>query len=148
MSDVAAEQGMRPVGTPGRSWLRLAVVLLTAWILLLTLLVTVTANPVTLNRQQILDSFVVVRARVVDTERGDCTVLQSWPQDHHPGQSIHVRNLTATGARAGEIYLLPLVQALHGDWDVTPSPLPGNQPLIYPDDSKAMGRLQQLLGQP
>ena len=105
------------------------------------------SNPVTLNRQQLLQSLrrgVVVRARVVDADAGRCEAIEQWPAPK-VADSFQVASLERTEARTGETYLLPLLPTDDG-YAVTPSP--GGQLLIYPDTAEALSQLNKLLALP
>lgn len=118
----------------------------TVWLLALAVLTAATANPVTLNREQILRSAVVVQARVDDLQSGTCAVLDAWGPDL-VGEFIRIHNLADTPARNGGEYLLPLSSAGPEDWNVTPTRLPHAPPLIYPATDQAREQLQRILQQ-
>lgn len=115
-----------------------------SWLAALVALAIWTSNPVTLNREQVLRALrqgVVVRARVVDVTTGRCETLEQWPTDTVAG-SFDAVNLEHTEARAGESYLLPLMES--GD-SILVVPTPAGQPLIYPDSEEALAQLDELL---
>ena len=59
----------------------IAVALALVWVGTLAWLAITQANPVTLNRDQVLRAELVVSARIDDIERGACTVEQQWGDD-------------------------------------------------------------------
>jgi hypothetical protein len=127
--------------------LPLAAVIGAVWLLALAWLTIATSNPVTLNRDQVLRSFIVVQARVDDVQTGTCTVLDHWGPGE-PGEFIRIRNLAETSAREGGEYLIPLSPAQPEDWMVTPTPLPRNPPLIYPATDPVREQLERILQRP
>lgn len=144
MTDAVAEQDAPTAGAPRRFWPLLAAIVTAAWMSSLAWLVIATANPVTLNRRQVRDAFVTVRAEVQDVDRGTCLVFESWPARRHPGESVRVLNLREAHARAGETYLLPLIPEPSGDWRVHPAPLSNAPPLIYPVTPDAVHQIEEL----
>lgn len=129
--------------------------LVTLWIGFLVVLAIWYANPVTLNRRQVLDSDLVISGRVRDLAAGEVEVIKTY-LGTAPAALITVTNLNETGAQAGETYLLPLVQTATGQsveelaYKVTPTGLPhpqrpgGGLPLIYPQSSEVLQQLQEL----
>jgi hypothetical protein len=102
------------------------------------------ANPVTLNRGQILRADVIVTARIDDFAEGACTVERQW-RDGGPLGSITVANLGETAAEQGRTYILPLVQSRSGSYEVVAARLPTHPCLVYPATDEALQQLQQLL---
>lgn len=116
------------------------------WIAGLALLAIFTANPITLNRDQILRSEIVLRGTVLDTTQSRVKVDQTWKGSDVPIE-LRVENLAETGARVQQSYLLPLSVA-RGDrrtYRVTESLLPNGAPLIYPATPEAEAMLGELL---
>lgn len=114
------------------------------WWIALGMLALFTANPVTLNREQILRSSYVVTGKVVDAERGTVEVEKEWKQSGFGG-TVHVGRLEETGARAGRSYIIPIEKAADGMLNVTRSRLPNEAPLIYPATAEAAAQLSRLL---
>ena len=145
-----------PAASPagGRRWLLIASGLALLWILFLLVLAIWYANPVTLNRRQVLDSDLVIEGRIRSLVSGEVEVTQTL-FGTVPAELLKVTNLSDTGAREGEIYLLPLVHSSAGNspdelaYQVTPTGLPHPRrpgeglPLIYPQSAEI---LQQLRG--
>ncbi len=122
---------------------RLAVVLIIAWLVVLSLLSFFTANPVTLNRDQIRKSNDVLTAIVENPAAGNVRVLHAWKQRVNE-KTLVLPNLKSTEAVSGKTYLIPISGA--GDeWIVTPSKLPQNLPLIYPATPEAERQLKSIL---
>ena len=101
------------------------------------LLAHYTANPVMLNREQVLESPYVVTGTVVgDPASGKISVEREWKRQALSG-TITVANLRATGAKTGETYIIPLSKpddSLH----VTEVPNSNGTPLVYPATSPAL----------
>lgn len=123
----------------------IAVALALVWVGTLAWLAITQANPVTLNRDQVLRAELVVSARIDDIERGACTVEQQWGDDE-PLSSISVANLRQTAAENGRAYILPLQHSRSDGFDVVEAHLPTRPFLVYPATDDALRQLQQLLG--
>ncbi|HWL08014.1 MAG TPA: hypothetical protein VNQ76_06410 [Planctomicrobium sp.] len=123
-----------------------------AWGLVLLLLTLFTANPVTLNRGQILESQWVIVGKVTGADKVVKSDPAHWPfQDR---DEIRIDNLKDTGALIGEIYLIPLIPLIGkeglvpGSYLVTPTRLPEFPPLIYPMSPDAEQQLQKIIEKP
>jgi len=118
------------------------------WWGVLAALTYYTANPVTLNREQILRSALVVTGTIVgDPGEGRVTVEREWkksPVKKETSETILVSNLTEAGARRGLSYLMPLSRGSDG-FHVTPTLLPNAAPLIYPATPDAIKQLEAIL---
>lgn len=138
-----------PVASPvkiRRRWIVSAIVL-AAWILALGILAATTANPVTLNREQILHAHFVVTARVLNRAEGMIAVEKEWKRGAGiVADKMRVENLDRTGVHDGAEYLLPLTRQADGKLYVTETRLPNGRPLAYPATPDAIARLEQLLG--
>jgi hypothetical protein len=118
-------------------------------------MVLTSANPPTVNRQQILDSESVVEAEVVDLTAGKVQSIKVHLGPNLIGE-LKITNLAETGAIQGETYLLPLMPERKGAWSVTPSPLPDTRhpaeanspglPLIYPVCNSTLQQLSAIRG--
>ena len=122
---------------------RLAVALIIAWLVMLGLLSFFTANPVTLNRDQIRESADVLTAIVENPATGNVRVLHAWKQ-RFDEKTLVLPNLKSTEAVSGETYLIPISRAGE-EWMVTPSKLPQNMPLVYPATTDAERQLKGIL---
>jgi hypothetical protein len=121
-----------------------AVALAAGWWVCLSLLALFTANPVTLNREQILRSKDVVTGTIVgDPGSGKVSVTEEW-KGHDLRGTIMVANLATTIARQGTSYLIPL-SASDETFRVTETLLPNGAPLIYPATYDALEQLQEIL---
>lgn len=118
--------------------LALAVFSLAAiWYVALISLAAFTGNPVTINRQQIQQSDLVV-AGTVD-EAGTVSHILVFKGIAPEGEI----RIDAFSWPAGE-YILPL-KRVDGKLQVTLTELPDNPPLIYPSNDKSIEQLQQIL---
>jgi hypothetical protein len=123
---------------------RLAVLIVALWWLFLGGMALFTANPVTLNREQIIRAEIVVTATVVDPVNGTIHVEKSWKFDRQ-FDSIMLENLKETGAKADVSYIIPVTESRNGRYNVTTTRLPNNPPLIYPSTKKSEEQLQSIL---
>lgn len=113
------------------------------WTALIIMALT-TANPVTLNRHQILQAEMVVIGRVDSLPKGTVTVEEVWGGDLD-AETITVETLRAAGARTGERYLLPLQTVGPPNlYSVVATPLPSGDRLIYPATTEALEQLRAL----
>jgi hypothetical protein len=130
----------------GRSFPRkvVAIVLAAAWIGVLAVLALTQANPITLNREQILRAELVVTARIENVAEGTAAVEQQWGGGETLG-SITVINLRETAAENGGTYILPLVRGMSGSYEILAAHVPDHPYLVYPATQGALEQLQQLL---
>ena len=130
---------------PSRLLLIIASVVAIVWCACLIVMAWVTANPVTLNRDQILRAdFVITGTIDSDPHGGEVSVVREWKTNHLTG-TIHVENLDeAPGARGGATYLMPLSHALTG-YRVTEARLANSAALIYPATPEAIEQLEEIL---
>jgi hypothetical protein len=133
-----------PARSPSRLRFAFVLLLALAWLVFLVTLAVTTANPVTLNREQLSRADVIVTARIADLAGGRCDVERRWT----PGpdlDSIAVANVVQTRARSGILYILPLHSRGDGRFEVVPAHLPDKAPLIYPATPDAFRQLESLL---
>ena len=113
------------------------------WLIGLGVLSILTANPITLNRDQVLSATDVLTAVVEDAKAGSVRVEKSWrgavSEDH-----LALSNLSATKPAAGDRLLIPVSRS-RGGWRVTLSKLSNEPPLVYPATPESEGQLRQLL---
>lgn len=129
---------------PSRTFLLIAAILAAGWALFLALLAAYTANPVTLNREQILASSYVVTATVAgDPAEGRVSVEREWKKQALSG-TVAVIDLPAAGARRGTAYLIPLSRS-DDALRVTEAPDSTGAPLIYPATPDALKQLRTIL---
>lgn len=126
-----------------RRWFVLAASLVVLWVIGLGVLSILTANPVTLNRDQILESDDVITALVEDAKGGHVRVEKSWKSDVSEEQ-LTLTNLGEAKAGSRERLLIPVSRSRRG-WQVTPTKLPNEPPLVYPDSEESERQLRQLL---
>lgn len=127
-----------------RMLLVIAAVLTAAWMVALLVMAHYTANPVVLNREQILESPYVVTGTVVgEPASGKVAVEREWKKQALSG-TISIANLAATGAKSGVSYIIPLSkpdESLH----VTEVPNSEGMPLIYPATAASLDQLKAIL---
>ena len=115
------------------------------WLLGLGATCLLTANPVTLNRQQILAAFDVVKAEVLEPRSGTVRIISvSKNKLLAEQQRLTIANLEQVGVRAGQVLLIPIVQ-LRDQWHVAASKLPGQLPLVYPATAESEQQLAGIL---
>lgn len=124
-------------------WFALAAGLAGLWIIGLGILSMLTANPVTLNRDQILEATDVLIAVVEEVRTGQIRVEKSWKDAVHDEQ-LTLPNLRETKPDAGQRLLIP-VTFVRPSWQVTPSKLPREPPLVYPASEESERQLRHLL---
>lgn len=125
-----------------RRWWR-AVIVAMFWLFALSVLAVWTANPVTLNRVQILEADEVLKVLVDDWPAGRMHIKKSWKRQI-TAEQIQITGLPTDSQSAGTMLLIPVTRR-RDQWVVTPSPLPNGLPLIYPATPEAERQLQSLL---
>jgi len=113
------------------------------WLIVLLSLSITTANPATLNLDQVLESTDVLTAVVENPQTGTVRVQKTWKEEVTETELV-LANLGLTGAAAGKLILIPVVKRGR-IWVVTPTKLPGNPPLVYPATAKTARQLQGIL---
>ena len=113
-----------------------------AWWLALVAMAIFTANPITLNRDQILRADFVVTGTVDETQPHTLIVDKEWKKKAGLRQ-VTVENLDETGARPGRTYLVPLSKDVNGRYFVTETK--DERLLIYPAEDEAVEQLEAIL---
>jgi hypothetical protein len=106
-----------------------------------------TANPVTLNRDQLLRADFVVTGKVESEPAsvGEVSVSREWKKNGLSG-TIHIENLEDARVRQGGTYLLPLSHASTG-YRITEARLANSAALVYPATPVAIEQLEKLLAE-
>lgn len=148
-----AQPGNPPRRTP-RWLLPLSLLVGIVWWIVLLGLAAQTANPVTLNFQQIAQADAIVLARVVQPEAGQVDVLRWWLREEPVASPLVLGNLDDRLADPDQSYLIPLSVGADGTLMVTRARLPTagrNAPpaaaYIYPASPDTIQRLESLLKQ-
>ena len=126
-----------------RQWFALAASLVGLWVIGLGVLSFLTANPVTLNRDQILEATDVLTAVVEDVEVGRVGVEKTWKNAVRDEQ-LTLINLRETKPASRQRLLIPVTLTGKG-WQITPSKLPREPPLVYPATEESERQLRHLL---
>jgi hypothetical protein len=126
-----------------RRWFTLAAGLVGLWLIALAVLSILTANPITLNRDQILESTDVVTAVVDDLPTGRVRIEKSWKVAVDDKQ-LTLSNLREVAPQLRQRLLIPVTQTGKG-WQITSSKLPHGPPLVYPVTEESERQLRQLL---
>ena len=132
-----------PLSRGHRLIFRIAALLASTWIILLLVLSITSANPVTLNRDQIVESADVLTVLVKDPQTGAVQIEKSWKSEINDNE-LTVRNIASMGATVGERLLIPIIRQ-DDEWQVMPSKLPNNPRLIYPATPEAERQLKSIL---
>lgn len=130
--------------TSARKSLICAVSVAVLWWLALGWLALFTANPVTLNRDQVLRAEYVVTGTISDLTKGTVTVHKEWKHNAALDE-ITVENLNEAGGKPNTKYLIPLKSNSDHEFRVMPMRLPEETPLIYPATEDAINQLTDLL---
>lgn len=123
-------------------WIAVAVAGL--WVLTLAALAFFTANPVTLNVEQIRRADYVVTGRVSEESADRLVVEREWKGTDIP-ELVRVENLSQTAIKPGRSYLVPLSRARADLLEVTTTDLPESPPLVYPATEDATRQLSAIL---
>ncbi|MFM9962032.1 MAG: hypothetical protein ACKV2Q_12495 [Planctomycetaceae bacterium] len=129
--------------TKARQRFALATGLAAMWLLGLGVLSFTTANPITLNRDQIREADDVLTAVVDDPATGRVRVETAWKnvvRDEH----LTLPNLATSKPSSGQRLLVPVRKSKTG-WQVMPSKLPKEPPLVYPVSDESERQLRLLL---
>lgn len=121
----------------------LAAVLAGLWVTGLGVLSFLSANPITLNRDQVLSATDVLTAVVEDPKTETVRVEKSW-RGTASDERLVLSNLHRVKPAAGDRLLIPVTKSREG-WRITLSRLPNEPPLVYPATSESEGQLRQLL---
>jgi hypothetical protein len=120
------------------------------WIASLAILALATANPVTLNREQILHAPYLVTAKVISRRDGLVSVSREWkhgaglPNDK---DTVKLENLEDAGVREGVEYVFPVRKRPDGTLVVYETRLPNGRPLAYPATDAALKAIEALLAE-
>lgn len=139
-----------PVDRKSRWRLLIALALGLTWLTGLAVLAWSTANPITLNQDQIQRSTRIVIGRLSD-EQNSFVVEDEWIANERFQSPVIVTNLEDTRLQPGERYIVPLqrdaartAQRDESAWEVTPSLLPTREPLVYPATDEALKQLESI----
>ena len=141
-------------GASRRSILGPVVGVTIVWLTALGLLAMLTANPVTLNEQQIRQSEIIVSAQFSSADPLELTVGKVWPPETDTPQQIRLRKDQKLDVNPGISYLVPLQRTRSQEFIVTRAILAGmtadgsyrrTPPYIYPDDPAARTQLREMM---
>ena len=135
----------RPTANQRPSRMLIPAITFATWMLALVGLTLTSANPITLNRLQILDADLIVEATLVDPRSGEFRIHDSWPKTVVE-QTVTVPEAMQASAEKGRSYLLPLNVVDDGSFEVAPAPPPIDRPLIYPATTESRKQLIAILG--
>lgn len=122
-----------------------AALLFGLWFVALVTLALQSADPVTLNRDQIRQADIVVEATIENIEAGRCRIEQTWPAGPFD-ETITVGGLADLAVSAGQTWLLPLARQEHGNrFHIVKSSPPLSAPLIYPATDESRRQLAAIL---
>jgi hypothetical protein len=140
----ALQHSEPPASRPSRGPLLFAGTLTVIWCAILIGMAWLTANPVTLNRDQILRADFVITGKIEsEPAQGEVSVSREWKKNGLKGM-IHVENLEEAKVRRGGTYLMPLSHASTG-YRVTEARLANSAALVYPATPAAIEQLEEIL---
>ena len=113
------------------------------WWAALSLLTFTSANPTTVNREQVLASDVVVQATVQDVAAGKVTVTRRW-KDDAVKQHIVVSGLQSFEVQQGDEIVLPLTGDNDGTFKLTQLKR-SQQTYIYPAAAEVFEQLDTII---
>jgi hypothetical protein len=129
---------------PSRGPLIFAAAVAITWGAFLIGMALLTANPVTLNRDQILRADFVITGNIEsEPATGEVSVSREWKKKGLTG-TIHVENLDEARARRGTTYVMPLTHASTG-YRVTDARMANSAALVYPATPAAIEQLERIL---
>ena len=142
-----------PPGMAARRFRRTLVFAAAAcWIVFLAALALWTANPVTLNRDQILiarSSGAVIIGQVLSTKLGQIkveevlTAADELPIEIAPGREITADSLADAGIQDGDRAVLPVVVRPSGEVSLVPTP--SGTTRAYPATTEVVNAVKQLI---
>lgn len=138
-----------PVPVDGKQQLVRAVALAGIWWAVLISLAAFTANPVTLNREQIRQADVIVSAKVTHVEKNEAVIEKVWHGAIETGE-VTIEGLSESGVRDGEAYLIPLKRAGAGRLKIAHAPQVSvrlESALIYRRTDESIEQLESLLSE-
>ncbi|WP_437205714.1 hypothetical protein [Planctomicrobium sp. SH664] len=118
--------------------------LIVGWLTFLAWVTLTTANPVTINREQMSRATLIIQGRVEDLSKGTVS-LQKTFLGTPPEKEVAIRFLSRAGAKQGESYIFPLEASDNNRFVIVPSRLPGEISLIYPAGEEAEQQTTEFL---
>ncbi len=112
------------------------------WLSALLWMTLTYANPITLNRHQILNSNFIARGRF-DEKLRNFKVIETWPKDSIKEDSLRFRNILELSPVSDQEYLIPVVR-MEQSFYATASRVKGI-PLIYPVSDESLEQLEVIL---
>jgi len=127
-----------------------AIVLAIIWLTVLAVLSLWTANPVTVNRTQILNSQFILTARIIDPQKGTVEILELKQTRNEPfDQSLINKKINLQPTRINweksSTRIFPVYRDKAGDWFITPAPLPKFNYIDYPATNSIRSEIAQIL---
>jgi hypothetical protein len=122
------------------------------WILFLAGLALWTANPVTLNRDQILvarSNGAVIIAQILSTKSGQFKVeevlaaAEGLPVEIAPGRELKAESLSDAGVKDGDRAVLPVVVLPSGEVAIAPTPI--GTARAYPATTEVVSAVKELV---
>ena len=138
--DESAQAVVRP---PHIALLLIVVAIAVCWWFFLGRLAITTANPVTFNRRQILESDMLVVATITKIgEDGtlDITIDEELLHDD-PTKNMQILHSTLPLLK-GKKYIFPVSRTLDLGYSITRTKLPDKPPLVYPANKETVTKLK------
>lgn len=155
MAGVTAAHELDPSTTrPSRNLLVAAVACVLIWGVALVWMAVTSANPVTLNFEQIAQSTLVVAGHLSESDATEFVVSEVWPEGTVPLGPIRIENADLAQLPAGQELLVPLIVLKTGDFEITRAKLPLRRsertselspPYVYPDRADTREQLHRIL---
>ncbi|WP_339746523.1 hypothetical protein [uncultured Rubinisphaera sp.] len=125
----------------------LAILLGICWLIALAVLSLFTANPVTLNRVQIMRADAVIAAEIVDTQ-GKVRVVEVL----FTRQGVDVETESTFKVLPPSPHwqphvqrILPILRDADGNWRIAPAPLPKTVEIDYPDRPDLRAEVKEIV---
>ena len=137
-----------PVGTDHRRRFpfAIAVVLVGAWLVVLSVLAVLMANPVTINREQILGSdAIIVGVRVAEAKDRDAIRVEKVLAGRGVPPELQLPHFDENAVDHAVRFLIPL-RRTRDSFEITPAPaeLDGRR-LVYPASSETLDAVAKIL---
>lgn len=137
-----------------------AVIVAILWLLILAGLSLWTANPVTVNRTQILQSQFILTGRIADPQTGSVEILTLNRVDKQPvdktwlSKTIELQPIRQNWTKDSE-RIFPVFRDSSGNWRVTAAPIrraidneiPKENYIDYPDTESVQKEIDRILNQ-
>jgi len=105
-----------------------------------------TANPLLLNRDQVLRADGVVSATISRTDPASVSVTKEW-KNHQLPRTLRLKSLLPLHLKPEHEYLIPISKVGSDTYAVTPTRLPDQPRLVYPVSRESVRQLREILSE-